>query len=143
MNFKKSSFYVQQKINNLLRAFRIFARAYINDIVMFNHTLKKYLIHLNQIFRFYEFYDINFFFKKFFFDNFTITLFVKIVIKNYRSWDVRVNLLNSFSRAHVACRMSQINFRWCQINWYFSFVAVMLRCFRIFRKSTFNFNIFK
>ena len=31
--------------------------------------------------------------------------FVKIVIKNYRSRSVRVNLSNNFSRAHVACRI--------------------------------------
>ena len=74
MNFKNSSLYVQRKINSLLRAYRIFARAYVNDIVIFNHILKEHLIHLNQIFQFFEFYDINLSFKKFFFDYFTITL---------------------------------------------------------------------
>ena len=50
---------------------------------------------------------------------------VKVVIKNYRSRNARVNLSNNFSRAHVACRMSHINFLWCRVNWHHSFVAVM------------------
>ena len=52
-------------------------------------------------------------------------IFVKIVIKNYRSRSARVSLSNNFSRAHVACRMSHINFLWCQINWHHSLVVVM------------------
>ena len=33
---------------------------------------------------------------------------VKVVIRNYRSRDVRVNLSSNFSRTHVACRMSHV-----------------------------------
>ena len=54
-----------------------------------------------------------------------INISVKIVIKNYRSRNTRVNLSNNFSRTYVACRMSHINFRWCQISWHHSLVAVM------------------
>ena len=74
MKFKNSSLYVQRKINSLLRAFRVFARVYVNDIVVFNHTLKKHLSHLNQIFQLFEFYDISLSFKKFFLDYFTVAL---------------------------------------------------------------------
>ena len=36
MKFKNSSVYVQKKIDYILRAYREFAKAYVNDIVVFN-----------------------------------------------------------------------------------------------------------
>ena len=108
MNFKNSSFYVQRKINSLLRAFRIFARAYINDIVMFNHTLKKHLIHLNQIFQFFEFYDINLSSKKFFLDYFTIALlsqkinaFELIIVVDKLIVIVKLNFFYTFKNLEI------------------------------------------
>ena len=50
MNFRNNSIYVQRKIDDIFRAYRAFARIYVNDIVMFNHFLKKHLRHFNQIF---------------------------------------------------------------------------------------------
>ena len=50
MRFRNSSIYVQRKIDNIFRAYRTFARVYVNDIVVFNYSLKKHLRHLNQIF---------------------------------------------------------------------------------------------
>ena len=50
MNFRNNSIYVQRKIYDILRAYWAFARVYVNDIVMFNHFLKKHLRHFNQIF---------------------------------------------------------------------------------------------
>ena len=49
MNFKNSSIYVQRKINVMLRIYKIFARAYVNDIMIFNRTLKKHIVHLHAI----------------------------------------------------------------------------------------------
>ena len=50
MKFRNNSIYVQKKIDNIFRAYRAFVRVYVNDIVMFNHSLKKHLRHFNQIF---------------------------------------------------------------------------------------------
>ena len=50
MNYKNSSTYVQRQINRLLRSFRDFARAYVDDIVMFSHIKKEHERHLRQIF---------------------------------------------------------------------------------------------
>ena len=70
MNFKNSSIYVQRKINVILRVYRVFVKIYVNDIVMFNKILKKYLFHLRQIFELLNFFDIRFFFQKFLFELF-------------------------------------------------------------------------
>ena len=74
MNFKNFSFYVQRKIDAIFRDFRDFVRTYVNDIVVFNNTLKKYITHLNSIFQLLNSYEVNLSFKKFFLNYFTIAL---------------------------------------------------------------------
>ena len=51
MSYRNSSAYVQRQIDGILREFRSFARAYVDDIVVFSQSLKEHLRHLNQIFR--------------------------------------------------------------------------------------------
>ena len=58
MGFKNSSIYVQRQIDKLLRDFRSFAKAYIDDIVIFSNTLKEHLNHLQQVFALFEKYNI-------------------------------------------------------------------------------------
>ena len=72
MKFKNNSIYVQKKIDDILRTYREFAKIYMNDIVVFNQTLKKHLIHLNIIFQIMNFYDINFSSKKSFLNYFIV-----------------------------------------------------------------------
>ena len=43
MGYKNSPSYVQRQIDGILRPFRDFVRAYINDIVIFSRTLDEYL----------------------------------------------------------------------------------------------------
>ena len=50
INFRNSSIYVQRKIDQLLREYRVFARIYVNDVIIFNKILKKYVQHLTIIF---------------------------------------------------------------------------------------------
>lgn len=50
MGYKNSPPYVQRQIDNMLREFRDFVRAYIDDIVVFSRTLEKHVNHLHQIF---------------------------------------------------------------------------------------------
>ena len=68
MSFKNSSFYVQRKIDNLLRVVRRFAKVYVDDIIIFNKILKKHLTHLREIFNILNSYEVRLSFKKFFFD---------------------------------------------------------------------------
>lgn len=50
MSYKNSPIYVQRQIDRLLRKFRKFARAYIDDVVVYSKTLEEHLNHLRQIF---------------------------------------------------------------------------------------------
>ena len=74
MSFKNSSIYVQRKINVMLRIYKVFARVYVNDVMIFSHTLKKHIVHLHAIFELFDFFDITLSSKKSFFDYFTIAL---------------------------------------------------------------------
>ena len=74
MKFKNSFSYVQRRIDAILRNLRDFARVYVDDIVVFFNTLEKHMTHLHSMFQRLNFYDINLFFKKFFFDYSTIAL---------------------------------------------------------------------
>lgn len=50
MGYKNSPVYVQRQIDRLLRKFRKFVRAYVDDVVVYFKTLEEYLNHLRQIF---------------------------------------------------------------------------------------------
>ena len=52
MNFKKTSIYVQRKIDQIIKKYELqkFIRIYINDIMIFNQSLKKHLKHLIVVF---------------------------------------------------------------------------------------------
>ncbi len=50
MRFKNSFSYIQQQINKILWSHWIYAKVYMNNIVIFSHTLKKHLKHLHIIF---------------------------------------------------------------------------------------------
>ena len=54
IKYRNSSVYVQRQINLMLKSFKEFARAYVNDVVIFFNFLKKYLRHLIQIFQLFE-----------------------------------------------------------------------------------------
>ena len=66
INFKNISFYVQREINNILRDYKKFCRAYIDDIIIFSKILNEHQKHLNAIFNlFNRLYIKNFFIKSF------------------------------------------------------------------------------
>ena len=50
MGYKNSIAYVQRQIDRLLWPYKNFARAYVDDIVIFSRTLTEHLTHLNAIF---------------------------------------------------------------------------------------------
>lgn len=52
MGFKNSPAYVQKRIDIILRPFREFARAYIDDFVIFSISFKEHIAHLHLIFLF-------------------------------------------------------------------------------------------
>ena len=60
MSFRNSLIYVQKKIDQLLREYRVFARVYVNDVIIFNKILKKYIQYLIIIFSLFIKLRINF-----------------------------------------------------------------------------------
>ena len=84
MNFKNNLTYVQRQTDWLLRKYREFIKAYINDIVIFNKTFDEHLFYLNIIFQL---------FKR-----------MNIVIKSIKTY------LNYFSIALFNQKMNSLNF---------------------------------
>ena len=59
MNYKSSLLYVQQQTNKLLRSYKNFVKVYINDILIYSVSLKKYLIHFRILFKVFRIKRIN------------------------------------------------------------------------------------
>lgn len=58
MGFRNSPAYVQRMIDNILREQRKFARAYVDDIVIFSKTFEDHMRHLEEVFTQLEKFDI-------------------------------------------------------------------------------------
>lgn len=50
MGFRNSPAYVQRQIDRILRPYRHYARAYVDDVVVHSRTLGEHILHLRQIF---------------------------------------------------------------------------------------------
>ena len=50
MGYRNSPAYVQRQIDGILRPFQRFAKAYIDDVVVFSKSLKEHLEHLDKVF---------------------------------------------------------------------------------------------
>ena len=74
MRFRNSPTYVQRQINTILRDFRDFARAYVNDIVVFSKTLEKHIEHLIKIFELFRKMNIVLKFSKIYLEYPTVAL---------------------------------------------------------------------
>ena len=51
MGYRNSPAYVQRMIDRILRPFRHFCRAYVNDIVIFSTSLEEHVKHLTMVFQ--------------------------------------------------------------------------------------------
>ena len=74
MKYKKSSSYVQRQTDKLLRSYKHFAKAYIDDIIIFSRTLAKHLKHLRIVFDLFKVKRVNLSSTKFFLAYSSITL---------------------------------------------------------------------
>ena len=54
MGYKGSPPYVQRQTDTMLRPFKDFARAFVDDIIIFSRTLQEHLSHLRQIFQLFR-----------------------------------------------------------------------------------------
>jgi len=50
IRYKNFLVYVQRQIDCLLRTYQIFAKVYVNNIIIFFKFLNKHVLHLRQIF---------------------------------------------------------------------------------------------
>ena len=50
MGYCNSPAYVQRQVDRLLREFKAFAKGYVDDIVIFSHTLEEHIRHLRLVF---------------------------------------------------------------------------------------------
>ena len=74
MSFRNSPVYVQRIIDRILRPYREFCRAYIDDIVIFSTSLNKYIRYLNLIFKALDSINIHLSPRKSFLDYLSIYL---------------------------------------------------------------------
>ena len=58
MGYRNSPAYVQQMIDRILRPFQTFARAYVDDIVIFSNSFEDHIKHLHQVFKTLTYYNI-------------------------------------------------------------------------------------
>ena len=75
MSYKNSSTYVQRQIDRFFRFYRVFAKVYVNDIVIHFSILQKHFAHLTKIFDMLRANNISIKFEKIFIDYFTVHLF--------------------------------------------------------------------
>ena len=73
MKWKGSSVYVQREIDGILKTYP-YARAYIDDVMIFSNSLKKHLLHFNEIFVLFQKWSITFKTSKTYFDYFSVSL---------------------------------------------------------------------
>ena len=59
MGYKNSPAYVQRQIDRVLRPYRSFARAYIDDVVIHSATVEEHIQHLRQIFGLFSKHHIS------------------------------------------------------------------------------------
>ena len=74
IRYKNSLAYIQRQINRLLREYREYARAYIDDIIIFLIILENYIRYLRAIFKLFIKYNIIINLKKTFIDYFFVKL---------------------------------------------------------------------
>ena len=82
MNFRNNFAYIQRQIDIVLRQYRVFARVYVDNIVVFNKILKKHLKYLTKMFELFRRLNIALkFFKTFL--NYSIVVLLEQKIYNF------------------------------------------------------------
>ena len=59
MGYRNSPAYVQRRIDTILRPCRDYARAYVDDIVIFSRSLHEHIEHLRNVFKIFHSYNIS------------------------------------------------------------------------------------
>lgn len=59
MGYRNSPAYIQRRINTILRPCHAFARAYVDDIVIFSRSIDEHVDHLRQVLKTIDHYNIS------------------------------------------------------------------------------------
>ena len=86
-------------MNKLLRLYKKFARIYVNDIIIYNYILKKYLKHLIIVFQLFWNKQVNLFSVKFYLN------YLSIILSKQR-----INNLNMFKFAEKIIAITFLRF---------------------------------
>ena len=54
MSYKDSSFYMQRQIDKILRSYKKFVKAYVDDIIIYSRSLSQHLTHLRKLFELFR-----------------------------------------------------------------------------------------
>ena len=73
MKWKDFSAYVQKKMNEIFKNYS-YVRAYIDDVIVFSSSFEKHLQYFNNIFAFFQQWNITFKISKTYFEYFNIFL---------------------------------------------------------------------
>ena len=102
MNFKNSSLYVQRQINNMFRFYKDYARAYVDNIIIFNKILKEHKKHLHAIFGLLNAKDVTLSFKKFFIEYSIVTfLSQKVDVFNLIIVVDKIDVIKRFDFSYI------------------------------------------
>ena len=132
MRFRNNSIYVQRKIDNIFRAYRAFARVYVNDIVMFNHFLKKHLRHFNQIFSLFVKLNITLKFFKTYLKYFIISL-LKQKIDRFKLSIAQEKLIVIF-KLRFSRTLKDLKIYLDMIEWLRDYVSYYVQKFDVLKK---------
>ena len=97
MSYKNSFVYVQRQIDKLFRFCRAFARAYINDVIIFSKNQQKHLNHLKTVFEIFQKFNVSIKSSKTFFVYFSIRfLDQKMNFLNFVTNENKFQIINKF-----------------------------------------------
>ena len=81
-DFKKSFFYAQRQFDAMLKPFKIFAKIYIDDIIIFFHMFEKHFYYFEKVFQLFKNHNVFVLFSKSFF-NFSDITFLKQRVSSF------------------------------------------------------------
>ena len=99
MKYRNSFVYVQRQIDRFLRFCRLFAKTYINDVIIFSKIQKNHLAHLKKMFQIFQKFNISIkSFKTFF------------VYSSIRFLSQKMNSLNLTTDENKFCVINKLKF---------------------------------
>jgi hypothetical protein len=123
MNFKIFSFYVQRQTDLMLKNLRDFAKAYMNDIMIFFKILNDHFMHLRAVFERLWHYNVALNLKKIFLDYSSIVLLEQIVNASHlitakEKLATIANLAFSISLKELKTYLDLTNYIRVYVSWY-------------------------